>query len=60
MSTFNFNGMKPYAMAAGTTYTINLELWGLNQNVSRDFSLVALSDGGQQVVFTHMQGLVST
>ena len=60
MSTFNFNGMKPYAMVAGTTYTINLELWGLNQNVSRDFSLVALSDGGQKVLFTHMQGLVST
>lgn len=58
-STYNFNNMNPIPMLAGKSYLINLELWGTNtlstnSNVSRDFALIALSDGGSQVTFTHM------
>jgi hypothetical protein len=38
---FNLNDGKPFALKAGTTYTINLELWGSNPHISRDFSIVA-------------------
>jgi hypothetical protein len=38
---YNLNLGKPFALKAGTTYTINLELWGGNAIVTRDFSIVA-------------------
>jgi hypothetical protein len=38
---FNLNSGNPYALKAGTTYTINLELWGNNTTITRDFSIVA-------------------
>jgi hypothetical protein len=55
---FNLNGGRPYALKAGTTYAINLELWGDNPNITRDFSIVAFGKRGE-VKITHRAGLTS-
>ena len=55
---FNLNNGKPYALKAGTTYAINLELWGDNPNITRDFSIVAFGKIGE-VNITHKAGLTS-
>lgn len=45
-------------MTAGATYTVNVELWNNNPNVSRDFSLVAFGKtAGVNIV--HKDGLQS-
>lgn len=55
---YNLKNAQPYSLVAGTTYRINLELWGGNANIRRDFSVVAFGSKGA-VNFTSLQGLTS-
>jgi hypothetical protein len=55
---YNLNSGKTFALKAGTTYTINLELWGGNEIITRDFSIVAHGEKGP-INIVHKLGLVS-
>lgn len=55
---FNMGGGKPYAFKANTRYTIALELWGDNTNITKDFSIVAFGKNAA-VKITHTAGLTS-
>lgn len=55
---FNLNGGLPYALKAGNTYIINLELWGDNPNITKDFSIVAFGKNGE-INITHKANLTS-
>jgi len=49
---YNLNNAQPYLLKVGTTYSINLELWGGNTLIARDFSIVAWGSKGT-VNFVH-------
>lgn len=57
-SSFWFNNNEPVTLVAGETYTVNVELWGSNTRVARDFSIVGLGEQGA-INFTSKQGLQS-
>lgn len=57
-STYYLNDGQEITLTAGVEYSLDLWMWGGNEHVIRDFSVVALSES-DDVTFVHASGLQS-